>query len=479
MTCCPPRPLNVRFSRVAGTSFRPIYVEGVLQSATAPLDLKSGLSVSFNITTGRLEITAAGGSGGSIDWKDSVKAATDVALPASTRVDNVRTANAAGAFPTVDGVSVGVSESILDKINATGADRGIWTLTDAGSGGTPWVLTRRNDADTSAEVTAGLHVPVVAGTLSGGKTYRLDTADPIALNTTSLSFSVAAGAGDVVGPGSATDGRIALFDGTTGKLIKVSSETPASILAAAIAVDPVAGGAPVDVTKAAASAGAAGTWSRSDHKHDVSTAAAGTVTFGAAAEGTATSLARSDHAHALTAPSAPADVTKAAAAAGSSANVARQDHKHDVSTAVVGALTLSGVSAAEGTATSLSRSDHAHSITGILPAANGGDSVSPVIGANGTNANTTYNISDGNYFTVPASTITGGTKDYTWAYSGTPEEGEIATFDVHSQTSDLRFIDSTIGTGAPITTVVGGTKRKVRIQYNGANWVLASRARFA
>lgn len=40
------------------------------------------------------------------------------------------------------------------------------------------------------------------------------------------------GSGDVVGPSSAIDGRIALFDGTTGKLIKQSTETPASILTA-------------------------------------------------------------------------------------------------------------------------------------------------------------------------------------------------------------------------------------------------------
>lgn len=58
--------------------------------------------------------------------------------------------------------------------------------------------------------------------------------------------------------------------------------------------------APVDVTKAAASAGSAGDASRRDHKHDVSTAAAGSATPGdSASEGVATSLARSDHRHAL------------------------------------------------------------------------------------------------------------------------------------------------------------------------------------
>lgn len=118
--------------------------------------------------------------------------------------------------------------------------------------------------------------------------------------------------------------------------------------------------APVNVTKAAASAGTATEAARADHKHDVTTAVVGTISVGdAAAEGTATSLARSDHTHALTAPGAPANVTKAAASAGVATTVARSDHKHDVTTAAVGSITY-GATNTEGTATSLARSDHTH-----------------------------------------------------------------------------------------------------------------------
>jgi len=57
---------------------------------------------------------------------------------------------------------------------------------------------------------------------------------------------------------------------------------------------------PVNVTKAAASEGTASEASRQDHKHDVTTAAAGAATPGdSAAEGSAASLARSDHKHSL------------------------------------------------------------------------------------------------------------------------------------------------------------------------------------
>ena len=41
------------------------------------------------------------------------------------------------------------------------------------------------------------------------------------------------GGGDVVGPGSATDSNVAVFDGTTGKLIKDGGQTIAQIIAAA------------------------------------------------------------------------------------------------------------------------------------------------------------------------------------------------------------------------------------------------------
>lgn len=116
---------------------------------------------------------------------------------------------------------------------------------------------------------------------------------------------------------------------------------------------------PSNVTKAAAAAGTGVTAARIDHKHDVSTAAAGTAVAGASAsEGTSTSLARADHAHAFPAATAPVNVTKSAASAGSGTSFARDDHKHDITTAAASTITDSTNS--EGSATSLARSDHGH-----------------------------------------------------------------------------------------------------------------------
>jgi hypothetical protein len=125
---------------------------------------------------------------GSVDFRDSVRSATTVALPANTRTGNVLTRTGNGALPTIDGVSLAVGNSLLVKDEATGANNGIYTVTSLGSAGSPWVLTRRADSDTSEEVTSGMHVPVAEGTANADTTWILATNDPITLNTTALSF---------------------------------------------------------------------------------------------------------------------------------------------------------------------------------------------------------------------------------------------------------------------------------------------------
>lgn len=116
--------------------------------------------------------------------------------------------------------------------------------------------------------------------------------------------------------------------------------------------------APVNVTKAAAVVGVATEAARSDHKHDISTAAPGaTGVATASADGSASTLARSDHTHQSN--TAPANVTKAAAAIGTSGEPARADHKHDITTAAPAATGVSTASA-DGAASTLARSDHSH-----------------------------------------------------------------------------------------------------------------------
>lgn len=155
--------------------------------------LGTGSAGTDSVNKSQMDAAIAAAVTAVIDWKSSVKAATTAALAASTRVSNVRTANANGAFPTVDGVTISVGQAILDKDHATGADRGVWELTDAGSGGTPWVLTRRSDFDADAEVTTGATMLVEQGTANGGKFFFLSTTGTITVNTTALTFTALSG----------------------------------------------------------------------------------------------------------------------------------------------------------------------------------------------------------------------------------------------------------------------------------------------
>ncbi len=122
------------------------------------------------------------------DWKQSVRLATATAMAASTRVGNVRTANANGAMATIDGAAPAVGNRILDKSHATSADRGVWTVTSLGSAGSPWVLTRATDADADAEVTPGFTVAIEEGTANKGHVFVLTTAAPFTVNTSGWTF---------------------------------------------------------------------------------------------------------------------------------------------------------------------------------------------------------------------------------------------------------------------------------------------------
>lgn len=105
-------------------------------------------------------------------------------------------------------------------------------------------------------------------------------------------------------------------------VVSVNSATGEVVLTAAdvgaIPTSDRSNTAPANVTKAAASSGSATDMARRDHKHDVTTAAAGSQAFGdIAAEGAASSLARSDHRHAM--PAAPTAASVGADPAGTGA----------------------------------------------------------------------------------------------------------------------------------------------------------------
>jgi len=136
------------------------------------------------------------------DIKYSSRAATTAALPSYTFSNNVLTADANGALPDQDGVTLVLNNRLLVK-DETGSNEkynGIYEVTQVGDGSNPWKLTRTADADVDSEVTNGLTTHIEEGTANGGNGFSLITPDPITLNTTALEFTITNGGG-IYSPG--------------------------------------------------------------------------------------------------------------------------------------------------------------------------------------------------------------------------------------------------------------------------------------
>ena len=116
----------------------------------------------------------------SLDVKQSVRAATTANITIATALNN---------GDTIDGVTLATGDRVLVKNQTTGSENGIYVV-----GATP---ARSDDADTSADVTAGMFVFVTEGTANGDNGFILTTNDTVTLGTTALTFTQFSGAGQI------------------------------------------------------------------------------------------------------------------------------------------------------------------------------------------------------------------------------------------------------------------------------------------
>lgn len=121
-----------------------------------------------------------------LDVKVSVNCASTTNIAAGL-VGSVLTASANGVL-TLDGISPVAGKRVLMKNQSTGAQNGIYAVTNAGSAGTPWVLTRTTDADGS-NLTSGAFTFIEQGTTLASTGWVLATPDPITVGTTALTFT--------------------------------------------------------------------------------------------------------------------------------------------------------------------------------------------------------------------------------------------------------------------------------------------------
>ena len=153
--------------------------------------------------TSPTQFTATAGPGGTIAslsaYTTTVLAATTAPLPANAYANGTAgvgatlTASANGAFPAQDGVTIPLGGRVLVKNEATGANNGVYVLTQVGTAGTPWILTRATDLDTAAELTVvagalfGVSVFVSSGNTQAQKEYYL-SATVTTVGTTAVTW---------------------------------------------------------------------------------------------------------------------------------------------------------------------------------------------------------------------------------------------------------------------------------------------------
>lgn len=126
--------------------------------------------------------------------KNTVTAATTGSLPANTYnngaggVGATLTANANGALPNQDGVTASTIVSLLVWNEGNAIHDGIYVVTQLGSAGTPWILTRRADMDNGADAD-GAVIPILSGLLYGNKGF-LQYNQSTTVGASNLGFTV-------------------------------------------------------------------------------------------------------------------------------------------------------------------------------------------------------------------------------------------------------------------------------------------------
>jgi len=153
----------------------------------------------------------------------------------------------AGAQATfaLDGVNPPVGSSVLIKNTATGmtaANEGIYTVTNAGSGATNWVLTRATGYDTTTEINnTGLIIVQNGSTLSGTAWYNTNTI--VTVDTTNFNFAQFGSGGTVtsVSVVSANNFSGSVATATTTPAITINANTAACLATVGSTINDVTG----------------------------------------------------------------------------------------------------------------------------------------------------------------------------------------------------------------------------------------------
>jgi len=180
-------------------------INGTTLGATTPA---AGTFTNVAMTTGTITTLPTGNTdivnkeyadsiASGINFHAACNLATTAALASCTYnngasgVGATLTATANGAL-TVDSVLTVVNNRILVKNQVSGAQNGIYVVTQVGTAGLPFILTRATDYDTSGsgnnEIDQGDFTLILAGTANANTSWVQQTPLPITVGTTSLVF---------------------------------------------------------------------------------------------------------------------------------------------------------------------------------------------------------------------------------------------------------------------------------------------------
>ena len=181
--------------------------------ARARLAVASGDdTLSYNSSTG--VFTANTSTLALKSYVDSQVQASSQGLDVKQSVRVATTANITlSGTQTVDGVALVAGDRVLVKDQSTGSENGIYVVVDGGA----W--TRAEDADSDAEVTAGLFTFVTEGTSYADTGWVVSTNDDITVGTTAITFTQFSGAGVIsAGDGLVQNGTVFDVVGTSDRI---------------------------------------------------------------------------------------------------------------------------------------------------------------------------------------------------------------------------------------------------------------------
>lgn len=208
-----------------------------------------------------------------LDPKASCRVATTTDL-GGTYSSATKTMTGAAVALVIDTITLAVGDRVLVKDETTGSgatENGIYVVTVAGGYGSPWVLTRAPDFDTSADASPGSFTFIEEGNVNKDTGWVMTTNAPVALDTSALNWTQFSGAGSyTAGRGIVQNGTQFHFaqnaDYTLNSIPYANGLTTIGFIAAGSANQvlrvPGAGGAPafgaIDISQSAAVTGTLG-----------------------------------------------------------------------------------------------------------------------------------------------------------------------------------------------------------------------------